>query len=35
VSLAIFLALLVLIGLALTRVRRLRGLDRLLDRLDE
>jgi Kef-type K+ transport system membrane component KefB len=35
VSLAIFLALLVLIGLALTRVRRLRGLDRLLDRLEE
>ena len=35
VSLAIFLALLVLIGLALTRVRRLHGLDRLLDRLEE
>jgi Kef-type K+ transport system membrane component KefB len=35
VSLAIFLALLVLIGLALTRVRRLRALDRLLDRLEE
>lgn len=35
VSLAIFLALLVLIGLALTRVRRLRGLDRLLDYLEE
>ena len=34
-SLAIFLALLVLIGLAVTRVRRLRGLDRLLDRLEE
>jgi Kef-type K+ transport system membrane component KefB len=35
VSLAIFLALLVLIGLALTRVRRLHALDRLLDRLEE
>ena len=35
VSLAIFLALLVLIGLALTRVRRLSRLDRLLDRLEE
>jgi len=35
VSLAIFLALLVLIGLALARVRRLRALDRLLDRLEE
>ena len=35
VSLAIFLALLVLIGLALTRVRRLRALDRLLDRLSD
>jgi len=35
VSLAIFLALLVLIGLTLTRVRRLSRLDRLLDRLEE
>jgi Kef-type K+ transport system membrane component KefB len=35
VSLAIFLALLVLIGLTLTRVRRLTRLDRLLDRLEE
>jgi Kef-type K+ transport system membrane component KefB len=35
VSLAIFLALLVLIGLALTQVRRLHALDRLLDRLEE
>ena len=35
VSLAIFLAMLVLIGLALTRVRRLRGLDRMLDYLEE
>jgi Kef-type K+ transport system membrane component KefB len=35
VSLAIFLALLVLIGLALTRVRRLQRLDRLLDYLEE
>jgi len=35
VSLAIFLALLVLIGLALTRVRGPSGLDRLLDRLEE
>jgi Kef-type K+ transport system membrane component KefB len=35
VSLAIFLALLVLIGLALTRVRRLHRLDRLLDYLEE
>ena len=35
VSLAIFLALLVQIGLALTRVRRLRALDRLLDRLEQ
>jgi Kef-type K+ transport system membrane component KefB len=34
VSLAIFLALLVLIGLALTRVRRLHRLDRLLDHLE-
>jgi Kef-type K+ transport system membrane component KefB len=33
VSLAIFLALLVLIGLLLARVRRLAGLDRLMDRL--
>jgi len=35
VSLAIFLALLVLIGLTLTQVRRLQRLDRLLDRLEE
>ena len=35
VSLAIFLALLVLIGLVLSGVRRLHGLDRLLDRLEE
>jgi Kef-type K+ transport system membrane component KefB len=35
VSLAIFLALLVLIGLTLTRVRRLSRLDRLLNRLEE
>jgi Kef-type K+ transport system membrane component KefB len=35
VSLAIFVALLVLIGLALTRVRRLSRLDRLLERLEE
>jgi len=35
VSLAIFLALIVLIGLTLTRVRRLSGLDRLLDYLEE
>jgi Kef-type K+ transport system membrane component KefB len=35
VSLAIFLALLVLIGLVLSGVRHLRGLDRLLDRLEE
>jgi Kef-type K+ transport system membrane component KefB len=35
VSLAIFLALLVLIGLTLTQVRRLQSLDRLLDRLEE
>jgi len=35
VSLAIFLALLVLIGLAVSRVRRLRGLDRMLDRLEK
>jgi Kef-type K+ transport system membrane component KefB len=34
VSLAIFLSLLVLIGLALARVRRLQGLDRLLDHLE-
>lgn len=33
VSLAIFLALVVLIGLTLARVRRLEGLDRLMDRL--
>jgi Kef-type K+ transport system membrane component KefB len=35
VSLAIFLALLILIGLILARVRRLRGLDRLLDHLED
>jgi Kef-type K+ transport system membrane component KefB len=35
VSLAIFLALLVLIGLALARVRRLEALDRLLNRLSD
>lgn len=35
VSLAIFLALLVLLGLALTRVRRLRALDRLLEYLED
>jgi Kef-type K+ transport system membrane component KefB len=35
VSLAIFLSLLVLIGLALSRVRRLKGLDRLLERLSD
>jgi Kef-type K+ transport system membrane component KefB len=35
VSLVIFLALLVLIGLALTQVRRLSSLDRLLNRLEE
>ena len=35
VSLAIFLALLVLIWLAVSRVRRVRGLDQLLDRLEE
>ena len=35
VSLAIFLALLVLIGLTLARVRRLRGLDRLLDHFED
>jgi Kef-type K+ transport system membrane component KefB len=34
VSLAIFLSLVVVIGLALARVRRLRGLDRLLDHLE-
>ena len=34
-SLAIFLALLVIIGLALARVRRLDGLERLLNRLDD
>ena len=34
-SLGIFLALITLIGLTLTRVRRLRGLDRLLDRLED
>ena len=35
VSLAIFLSLLVLIGLALSRVRRLKALDRLFDRLSD
>jgi Kef-type K+ transport system membrane component KefB len=35
VSLAIFLSLLVLIGLALSRVRRLKALDRLLERLSD
>ena len=35
VSLTVFLAMLVLIGLALTRVRRLRRLDRMLDYLEE
>jgi Kef-type K+ transport system membrane component KefB len=35
VSLAIFLALLVLIGLTLGRVRRLQALDRMLDRLED
>ncbi len=34
ISLGIFLALLVLIGLTLSTVRRLRGLDRMLDRLE-
>jgi Kef-type K+ transport system membrane component KefB len=35
VSLAIFLSLVVIIGLTLARVRRLRGLDRLLDHLED
>jgi Kef-type K+ transport system membrane component KefB len=35
VSLAVFVALLVLIGLAVSRVRRLHGLDRMLDRLEK
>jgi Kef-type K+ transport system membrane component KefB len=35
VSLAVFLALLVLIGLAVSRVRRLHRLDRMLDRLEQ
>jgi len=35
VSLAIFLALLVLLGLALSRVRRLKALDRLMERLSD
>jgi Kef-type K+ transport system membrane component KefB len=35
VSLSVFLALLVLIGLAVSRVRRLHGLDRMLDRLEK
>ena len=35
VSLAVFLVLIVLIGLAVSRVRRLRGLDRMLDHLEK